>query len=147
MQKFKQIGQFYPSTLTLSNLRTTFESIANLNQILYKQLPEYLVPFCHVGAIDEAKNILVIFVNNQQVLHIIKNMSDTILHAFYIAHYSFDKILIRVSVSNSSTPKIKRPPLTQKVKEKLCELAIAIGKPELIIDDPSDTEDKDEIKL
>ena len=146
MAKFKQIDQLYRSAHTLSGFKSTFDYLSSLNQILRKYLPEHLADLCHVGAIDPAKHIAVIYVSNQQILHIIKNMSETLLHAFYAANCPFDKLLVKVSLTNSSSKKIQHKPLEPALKAKLGELAIAIGKPELIIDFAEEV-NEDEVEL
>ena len=133
MLKFQQFEQIYLGDRSLSGFKSTFASLADLNQILHRNIPENLTPLCHVGAIDPAKSIIVVFVTQPQVLHILKGMSDKLLHAFYAANYPFDKIMLKVSITSAAPKIIKRPALSQQAKTRLGELALAIGKPELII--------------
>ena len=147
MVKFQQIDQIYHAANTLSGFKSTFDYLSNLNHILHKYLPEHLAPLCHVGAIDQTKHIVVVYVSDQQILHIIKNLSETLLHAFYAANCPFDKLLVKVTLTNSSSKMVRQKPLNPRMKAKLGELAIAIGKPELIIDYVEDDSDEDEIKL
>ena len=148
MLKFQKFEQIYLGESSLSGFKSTFASLAALNQILHRHVPENLAPLCHVGAIDSAKSIIVVFVTQPQVLHILKGMSDQLLHAFYAANYPFDKIMLKVSITTAAAKIVKRPALSPQARIKLGELAIAIGKPEIIIDDPEDeTLAEDEIKL
>ena len=146
MIKFNQINEIYDATNNSNRLKHTFEDLSNLNQILRSKLPDNLIALCRVGAIDVEKSIVVIFVNNSQILHIIKSMSNTLLQSFYAANYSFNNLMVKVAIRDTPSPS-KRRHLDPKLKSKLSELAIAIGKPEIIIDEVEDEIDEDEIRL
>lgn len=147
---FLNITQIYQESSRLKPLQQIFVHLDSLNQILKDNLPKHLVAICHVGAFDD--NTVVIYVNNQQALHIIQGMSNAILQSFYMANYSFDNLLIKVRISNDnkiSMPNIKT--LDTAIKTGLLKLANLIGKPELLTEytsDGCDNDDKsDEIKF
>ena len=86
------------------DFKQTFNNLNILNQILSAKLPDNLIPLCHVGAFD--KTTVVIFVTNQQALHILKGFSNQLLQAFYTANFAFDNLLLKVRVSGNKTETI-----------------------------------------
>ncbi|MDQ5921254.1 MAG: hypothetical protein QG673_1312 [Pseudomonadota bacterium] len=138
---FLNITQIYQNASKLKPLQQIFIHLDSLNQILKNNLPKHLVAICHVGAFDDST--VVVYVNNQQALHILQSMSNAILQSFYMANYSFDNLLIRVRVSNNyKAPKkitnIKK--LDPTIKTGLLKLANLIGKPELLTEYTADSE-------
>lgn len=148
INKFSDIKEIYQNTSQFNGFRTIFTHLENLNHVLSDNLPPHLIPLCHVGAFDT--HTVVIYVNNQQLLHIIQGMSNILLRAFYLADYSFDNLLFKVRVTNSRRSYEKRnKPLDDKKKASLMKLANKINRPDLIIEAPYNEPDEfdDEIKL
>src|SRR3990167_3708086 len=108
MKNFNTITQLYQKAETspltsLTQLKSNFLKLDQLNQILANILPANLVGTCHVGAIDEEKNIVVLFISNQQSFHLLRNLNNHILQAFTEKHFAFDKILMKVGQYNNQT--------------------------------------------
>ena len=97
-KSFSSIEQIYDSGKY--DFKNTFHQLDILNQILATMLPDNLIKYCHIGAFD-AKTV-VLFVDNQSVIHLLNNQSNNILQAFYNAHYNFDNLLIKLRPSNKS---------------------------------------------
>jgi hypothetical protein len=130
----KNINKFANLTDNLKQFNSTYQTLEELNQILKLYLPEHLVKFCHIGAIDIDKNWVVLFVSEQQAYHTIHNMAHPILQHLSKHNHSFDSILIKVrqyKAQHDSSEKYKQ--LDSKYKNKLKEIAAEINKPELII--------------
>ncbi|MBP9743432.1 MAG: hypothetical protein KBD37_08740 [Burkholderiales bacterium] len=145
--KFSDIREIYQNTTQFNGFKTIFAHLENLNSILRDNLPPHLIPLCHVGAFDS--NTVVIYVNTQQLLHIIQGMSNILLRAFYLADYSFDNLLFKVRITTRSYKK-QNNPLDAEKKSGLIKLAHKINRPDLIIETPhNETDDSanDEIKL
>jgi hypothetical protein len=104
-----------------------------LNKILHKSLPEHLTNHCHVGAIDAQKNLVIIYIANSSLRHIIENMANTILESFNNHHFSFAGLVTRIRPQTASNPpRFKK--LKPEVKDKLEQLAQSINRPDLIED-------------
>lgn len=70
--------------------------ITELNKTLQLIIPQNLAKLCHIGAIDLNKSMVVIFVHDQQVYHLVYNIAQKILHGLNQQHFKFDNILIKV---------------------------------------------------
>lgn len=136
IEKLDNIGKF----------NQTFRILGKLNQILEQILPAHLKTNCHIGAIDERENIVVLYVTNQQLFHIIRNFSNTILSEFANNNFHFDKLLIRNSIVIQKALH-RKDPLNSSAREKLSQLANEIGKPEIIQTPEADELIDDEIYI
>lgn len=144
-RKFLDIDQIYQNTNQLKDFKSIFAHLEKLNKILRDNLPDNLRNLCHVGAYDNDKSIVVVYVESQQALHILKGFSDKLLQHFYMENYSFNNILLKVRIQNTLHPK-QNPPIDSKKREQLMRLAKEIGKPDLVLDEIT-LPDDDEIKL
>lgn len=93
---FLSIEQIYNSGQY--DFKNIFQHLQILNNILTTTLPDNLTKFCHIGAFD--KKTVVLFVNNQSVLHLLNSQTNHILKAFYNANYNFDSLLVKLRISN-----------------------------------------------
>lgn len=117
----------------LNKLTINIQKLDQLNLILSDNLDPKFIPYCHVGAIDENKNQLIVYAENNHILHILENLSNHILRVMYEHNFSFDSILIKTKIQqykNNTTIKYKN--LSPEIKAKLKELSLRIGKPELV---------------
>jgi len=87
--------------------------LGELNKVVQPILPKHIVKFCHIGAVDLPKNLVVVFVHDQQVHHLVYNMAQTILQELNKHHFKFDSILVKVghyrdskTEDNNDTPEI-----------------------------------------
>ena len=115
----------------IGGLNKTFRILNKLNQILEKILPPNLSGNCHIGAIDQAENIDVLYITQQQLFHVIRNFSNNILQEFANNNFHFDKLLIRNKVTTRRSPQSKEL-LNKNSREKLSQIANEIGKPDII---------------
>lgn len=121
---------------THNNLDDIFNQINKLNEILNKMLPLNLLPFCRIGSVDQNKNQVILFVTDQEAYHVLRNFSEHIIQAFYNNGFHFNSIITKVAkITNKPPQKNKNIRLDIKQRESLSKLAIALGKPEIIIDD------------
>ena len=95
------------SSSNLNSLNTTFAILDRLNHILHKTLPGNLKDACHIGAIDQNENIIVIFVSTQPLLHIIRTQSEEIIRAINQDGFNIENLLIRIRVENNSKVAVK----------------------------------------
>ena len=133
--KISPIQDICDNMTTQNNLGNLFNQINTLNDILTKTLPLNLLPFCRIGSIDQNKNQVILFVTDQQAYHILRSFSEHIIQAFYNNGFHFNSIITKVATVSHNPPKTKGITLDIKQKESLAKLAIALGKPEIIIDD------------
>lgn len=132
----------------LNYLHKAFKELDGLNKILKSILPLYLHNTCHIGAIDEDSEIVVLFVSNQQSFHLIRNFNEAILNALIKSNFNFQKILIRISDPRPENSIIYRGELDSRRKEKLLKLATEIGKPEMVLSVKKNTQkDSNEIVI
>jgi hypothetical protein len=99
---FLSIEQIYESRHY--DFKQTFHHLQILNNILATQLPDNLIKFCHIGAFD--KKTVVLFVNNQSVLHMLNGQTNRILQEFYNHNYNFDNLLIKLRITNKNNTQL-----------------------------------------
>jgi hypothetical protein len=144
---FTTLTDLYGGSALLDSLKEKFALLDNLNQKLKQFIPNNLVNLCHIGAIEERRNLLVIFVTDQQALYLLKSMSNHILQSFVQCGFDFDGILLKVQLYKSQSSisqagntvdeteaNITYKRLSSATKVRLAKLAQAIGKPELLVD-------------
>ncbi|HLX54112.1 MAG TPA: hypothetical protein VKR58_09225 [Aquella sp.] len=134
MQATKKLNSVLGNSLSLKDLSQTFSTLDELNTILHKALPEHLIDHCHVGAIDIQKNLVIVYLANSSLRHVIENMANPILESFNNYHFSFAGLVTRIrpqAVNNP--PRFKK--LKPEVKNKLGQLAQSINRPDLIEDE------------
>ena len=102
----KMIPDIYDHTQQFKSFKTIFDVLDTLNKILQQNIPSHFIHLCHVGAYDETT--VVIYMHDQQLLHILKNHGELLLRDFNAAHYSFDKILFKVKPQNKSQRSMKK---------------------------------------
>ncbi|MCC2624637.1 MAG: hypothetical protein K0R14_510 [Burkholderiales bacterium] len=131
MQKNRTIGQILGDIGGLQELSQILLVLDELNRILHSFLPGHLVDHCHVGAINSEKNLVIIYLANSSVRHIIENMANPILENFNNHHFSFAGLVTRIRPQTvRNPPRFKQ--LNHDAKSKLAELAKSINRPDLI---------------
>ncbi|MCE3269363.1 MAG: hypothetical protein K0R49_1617 [Burkholderiales bacterium] len=133
MRETKKIDSVLEDARSLQDLSQKFSKLDELNQILHKILPEHLINHCHIGAVDNDKNLVILYLDNSTLKHIFTGMANQILESFNNHHYSFAGIITRIRLQ-TTTNSVRRKPLTPKVKSKLTQLAQSINRPDLIED-------------
>ena len=164
--KISNIQDICKNSPSINNLNDTFEQINHLNAILTHTLPEHLLQFCRIGSIDYDKNHVILFITDQQAYHILRNFSEHIIQSFYSKGFHFDAIITKVAnpkpinsiIKSQHNVKLKNynnnnnsiNGITDKAninhtkrKDALIRLAIALGKPEIIIDDNGNCNNND----
>jgi len=131
-KSFNRLNNLAASNKNLEDLNSIFNIIDELNQILETLLPKNLCKYCHVGAIDPDKELIVLFVSEQQVYYTIHNLANQILQHFASHNFHFNSILIKTRQYRKQAQPIKMKALEPKIKNKLQEFANSIDKPDLI---------------
>lgn len=133
---FNDINLIYDSSNKLSPLKNMFQLLDELNFILKQAIPQNLAKICHVGAVDKNKNLVVLYVDEQEAIHILKNMCDHILQSLVAKGFSFDGVLIKTRPHSEVADQlvIKYKKLSPSFKDKLRKLATAIEKPEIVVE-------------
>ena len=133
--KFTNIPLIYAKASSFASIKSTCGYLDQLNQVLRQSIPEQYATFCHFGAIDEDRNIAILFISEQKIFHILRTMSEHILRQLSNNNLNFDAILFKHSKNKPSLDiSIRYKKLSSIEKEKLLKLANYIGKPELIRD-------------
>lgn len=133
--KFKAIPSIYERAKTLSSIKNTCEYLDKINTILNKYIPEKYVSFCHFGAIDEEKDIAILFINEQAIFHILRTMSEHILRSLSSNGFYFNGILFKIKKHQANIDtSIRYKNLSPAYKDKLKKLANSIGKPDIVRD-------------
>ncbi len=146
--KFTNIPTIYKWSKSFYSIKSTCETLTQMNIILAKCIPEQYIQLCHFGSIDEKQNVAILFINQQQIFHTLRTMSEHILRTLSNHNLNFNGILFKVKNNHKDADtSIKYKKLTSTAREKLSKLAIKIGKPELILDDPIVTPDDNEINF
>jgi hypothetical protein len=131
MRKSRKIDEVLGNAGSLQGLSQVLSVLDELNAILHKFLPEHLLDHCHVGAIDRDKNLVIVYIANSSLRHIIENMANPILEEFNNHHFSFAGLITRIRLLvNTNPPRYKK--LKPEAKSKLEQLAQSISRPDLI---------------
>lgn len=130
----------------IGELNKTFGILNKLNQLLEKILPPNLSSNCHIGAIDQAENIAVLYITQQQLFHVIRNFSNNILQEFANNNFHFDKLLIRNKVTTKKSFHAKEQ-LDNDLRDKISQIANEIGKPDIIKSTTESIANEDEITI
>lgn len=135
MQYDKSIDRVLAQATSLRDLTQIFAMLDELNRILHKFLPEYLTQYCHIGALDYEKNLIILYLNDSNIRHIIESMANLILANFNSHHFTFAGLITRIRpvVTTGNTrraPKLAPP----HIRNKLQQLAHSIGRIDLIQD-------------
>lgn len=144
--KFGQdISSLLDNSSGLNNLAPIFAILDELNQLLTQVIPPHLTKYCRIGAIDSGKNLVVLYLEQPELKHILNGMANQILEHFHNHHFTFAGLVTRI-----------RPPLSQRTtqkkaispesRQKLQQLATSIDRDDLIKDAVSD-ENTDEINF
>jgi hypothetical protein len=130
----KKINNLLENSRGLNYLAQKFAILDELNLILNKFLPPHLAPHCHIGAIDTEKNLVILYIDEPSIGHIIYSMVNPILEFFNQHHFSFAGVLTRLrqQTQNNSTQNPNNA--DEKFKDKLHQLATGINKPGLVRD-------------
>lgn len=131
----------------LSKLKQIFAMLDELNDLLPGCLAANFLDYCHVGAIDEGRNLVVIFVMDQSIYHLITAQANNILYHFSCNNFYFSSILIKVTPYNSNNILPANNKLDHIARNKLKSLASAINRPDLIKNDPIITLNEPEIQF
>lgn len=143
-KKFKDLGNICQESKILSSIQNTWEYLDELNQILITCIPPQYTKLCHFGAVDNDRNIAILFVKDQQVFHILRTMSEHILRTLATHNFSFNGILYQLKKYRERyDSSISYKSLPEKEKNQLRKFANLIGKPELIIDQIETNDDED----
>lgn len=146
--RFTNIPTIYKWSKSFSSIKSTCETLTQINVILVKCIPEEYVHLCHFGSIDEKQNVAILFIDNQQIFHTLRTMSEHILRILSNHNFNFNGILFKVKNNQRNIDtSIKYKKLSPTAREKLSKLAISIGKPELIYDDIDDASNDNEVEL
>jgi hypothetical protein len=97
---FKNFEQIYQNTNNLNNYKSIFTILEKLNTILQNTVPDNIKPNCRVGAFDRKKSIVIVYLQNQECLHLIKGFGERILQNFNKENFSFDNILFKTRPNN-----------------------------------------------
>ncbi|MCX8514739.1 MAG: hypothetical protein ORN24_04150, partial [Burkholderiales bacterium] len=79
---FKNFEQIYQTANELNTYKNIFTVLEKLNIILQQTVPVNIRPHCRVAAFDYKKSLVVIYLQNQECIHLIKGLADNILHNF-----------------------------------------------------------------
>ena len=135
--RFTNIPAIYNKANSFASIKSTCEYLDQLNNELRKSIPEQYIKFCHFGAIDEERNIAILFISEQKIFHILRTMSEHILRQLTNNNLNFNAILFKLSKKKPQVDtSIRYKTLNQRDKDKLLKLANMIGKPELVRNDP-----------
>jgi predicted double-glycine peptidase len=135
MYKNKRIDSVLENAPSLRNVSQTFAILDELNRILHKFLPPHIAKNCHIGAIDTQKNLIILYLTDPAIGHIISSMANLILENFNNHHFSFAGIVNRVRPKHSGIKPVEPKHLEPKLRDKLTQLAISIDKIDLIEDE------------
>lgn len=133
MRESNKVIDVLEDIASLKDLSQTFAILDELNRILHKFLPAHLNKYCHIGAIDSEKGLVILYLSSSAPGHIIKTMANPILENFNKHHFSFTEILIRIRPLYS-TNYSRHKNLEPGVKNKLQQLAQSINRMDLIED-------------
>lgn len=143
MRGSKRIDQVLNNAASLKDFSQIFAILDELNRILHKFLPTHLTKHCHIGAIDSKKNLVILYLADPALNHIINGMANPILDNFNAHHFSFAGLITRIRYRHTGNP-IRHKHLEPKVKNKLEQLAESINRRDLIVDE-TDSDNKKEI--
>jgi hypothetical protein len=141
----KQIPSIYNDSIQLSYIKNYCNLLEQLNIVLHDSIPDYMSPICHFGAIDDDKNILILFVDNQQIFYYIRNISQDILYNLNKKGFFYDGILIKIKHKQIVRTKKHHTKISIDTYSRLERFAGFINKPELLIH--HNNEEVDEIDI
>ncbi len=143
---FKDAHYIYKHGHKFDEFKSICNQLDEINHALYECIPEEYAQFCHFGSIDYNKNIIVLFILEQQIFHIMRSMNDHILQHLARHNFNFDAILFKIKYHKEPRQQeVKYKQLDAMTKEKLTILANLINKPELVLDVMVATPDPDEL--
>lgn len=121
------------------NLQNFFDYLKLLNKYLGEVLPINLFNLCNIGSIDQERNFLVIFINDQHASSLIRQYGNEILSYFSQKNLYFDGIIYKMHYNKEITIKKKNNQLQidELKSEAMKKLALAINMPEIISSSPS----------
>lgn len=134
MRESKKVDSVLENAGSLRGLSETFSILDELNKILHRFLPKHLVKYCHIGAVDVDKNLVVLYLSDSTLKHIIEGMASAILDNFNNHHFSFSGLVTRIRPNGKAMP-ARRKYLEPKALDKLEQLAQSINRPDLIEDE------------
>jgi hypothetical protein len=134
VKETKKLNSVLENAESLRDLSQAFSILDELNKILHKFLPAHLAKHCHIGAIDSEKNLVILYLGDSALGHIINGMASPILENFNNHHFSFAGLVTRIRPQATTNP-IRLKHLEPKVKGKLEQLAQSINRPDLIEDE------------
>lgn len=111
-KNYSSISDITNSSNPLGKVGDILAILDELNKILIPILPKHIAKLCHIGAIDTKKNLVVVFVHDQQVHHLVYNMAQAILQELNKHHFKFSSIIVKVghyqnnSQQDDDTPEI-----------------------------------------
>lgn len=142
-----KIPEIYYQSKNLEYIKDYCNLLEKLNLILQQSIPEHMKDICHFGAIDYEKNILVLFINNQQIFHYLRTISEHILQNLNKNNFFFDGILIKIKPNQSKLQNKYENNITKERYERLKKFANFINKPELLKPEVINKEEEKEIDI
>lgn len=127
-----KIPEIYSQSKNLEYIKDSYNILKQLNLVLQKSIPEHMKDICHFGAIDNEKNIIILFVDNQQIFHYLRTISEHILQNLNKNDFFFDGILIKIKQKRSIRPTKYNNTITEERYKRLEKFANLINKPELL---------------
>lgn len=126
-------SRFLENSVNLKDLSNKFAVLDELNKILDKFLPLNLKTHCHIGAIDTSKNLIILYVDNPAIRHLVYSLANPILENFNTYHFSFAGVITRICKPKFVVDNMARyKNLDTRTIHKLRQLAENIDKPELV---------------
>lgn len=117
-----------------NNLQNFFDYLKLLNKYLGEVLPTNLFNLCNIGSIDQERNFLIIFINDQHASNLIRQYGNEILSYFSQKNLYFDGIIYKMHYNKEINIKKKNNQLQidSLKSEAMKKLALAINMPEII---------------
>ena len=128
-----KLPNIYQNSNDLLYIKDYCNLLEQLNNVLKKSIPEYMCNICHFGAIDNDKNIIILFVENQQIFHYIRTISEHILQNLSKNGFYYDGLLIKVKQKKKERIVKNQVKITEERYLRLEKFAKFINRPDLLI--------------
>jgi hypothetical protein len=128
-----KLPNIYQNSNNLLYIKEYCNLLEQLNSILKSSIPEYMANICHFGAIDNDKNIIVLFVDNQQIFHYIRSISEHILQNLTKNGFYYDGLLIKIKQRQQEKIVKNQVKITKERYLRLEKFAKLIDRPDLLI--------------
>jgi hypothetical protein len=138
-----KIPEIYYQSKNLEYIKDYCILLEKLNLILQNSIPEYMKEVCHFGAINHESNIIILFVEEQQIFHYLRTISEHILQNLNKNNFYFDGILIKIKQKKTKKPTKPQNIIPKERYERLKKFADFINKPELLKENIVHIEEKE----